>query len=155
MGYKFLPQFALPKKQREFDLQLYSIENIENQLEYRDSALKALNESDLILIHRGRESFWDEFEPKLKELGKVVPIVCLGYDPSYWLLSTAPANVVATANTYLTYGGEDNARNMLLYLCKELLNIDVTCDPPHQMPWEGLYHPDAPNYFENIQEYLK
>jgi cobaltochelatase CobN len=64
-------------------------------------------------------------------------------------------NVVVTANTYLTYGGEDNVRNMLLYLCKELLNTDTDCEPPQQMPWEGLYHPDAPSHFQNIHEYLK
>ncbi|MDD2835758.1 MAG: cobaltochelatase subunit CobN [Methanothrix sp.] len=96
-----------------------------------------------------------EFEPKLKELRKRVPVVCLGYDSSYWMLSSAPMNVVVTANTYLTYGGENNVRNMFLYLCKELLNTDTDYDPPQQMPWEGLYHPDAPSHFQNIHEYLK
>jgi hypothetical protein len=44
-------------------------------------------------------------EPRLKELGDIKPIVCLGYDQAYWMLSTAPANVVVTANAYLTHGG--------------------------------------------------
>jgi len=88
-------------------------------------------------------------------MGKRKPIVCLGYDPAYWMLSTAPVRVVVTANAYLTQGGEDNISNMFLYLCRELLNMDVAALPPCPMPWEGAYHPDAPRHFDDVQKYLE
>ncbi len=155
IGNSYIPILAKAKKRLDLDLKLYSNQRIADQPSYLDEALQSCTQSDLIFMHRGSEPLWDEVEPKLKEMGMSVPIVCLGYDPSYWLLSTAPSKVVATASAYLTYGGEDNICNMLLYLEKELLNVDAVFEPPSPLPWEGAYHPDAPRHFENVLDYLR
>ena len=155
VGSSYIPLIVRANKRLGFDLKLFSTKRIEDQPSRLEDALKSCQESDLIFMNRGGEVIWEEMEPRLKEIGKQVPIVCLGHDPSYWLLSTVPARIVATANTYLTYGGEDNLRNVLLYLCRELLHTDVAYEPPCPLPWEGIYHPDAPHHFQNIAEYLK
>jgi len=155
VGNPYLPIISRAGKQLSFDLQLYSTQRLEENQDKIAEALKSCQDSDLIFIHRGGDGIWDEIEPRLKELGKNKPIVCLGYDQAYWMLSTAPAKVVVTANAYLTHGGEDNMRNMLLYLCRELLHMDVAALPPCPMPWEGAYHPDAPRHFDDVQKYLE
>jgi len=155
VGNSYLPIIAKAKKRLGFDLALYSTQRLDDQPGRLEEALESSAESDLIFIHRGSDPIWDEIEPKMKEIGESTPIVCLGYDPSYWLLSTAPAEVVITANAYLTYGGEGNVCNMFLYLCKELLDVDCAFDPPIPLPWEGAYHPNAPRTFESIGQYLE
>ena len=155
VGNSYLPIIAKANKRLGFDARLYSNQRILDQPEKLDEALKSMKESDLIFIHRGGEALWDELEPKIKEIGVAIPVLCLGYDPSYWLLSTASAGVVATANAYLTYGGIDNVCNMFLYLCKEMLHMDVACESPQPLPWEGAYHPKAPHSFKSIDEYLE
>jgi cobaltochelatase CobN len=155
VGNSYIPILAKANKSLGFDMALYSTQRLDDQPGRLEDALKSASESDLIFVHRGSEAVWDEIEPRLKEIGRRTPIVCLGYDPSYWLLSTASAEVVVTANAYLTYGGEDNVCNMLLYLCKELLHMDTTFEPPLPLPWEGAYHPDAPHHFDDVQKYLE
>ncbi|MDD2835754.1 MAG: cobaltochelatase subunit CobN, partial [Methanothrix sp.] len=155
VGNSYLQIIAKSCKRLGLDLRLFSTQRLNDQPGLIDEAIKAMEQSDLIFTHRGSEALWDEIEPKMSEIKKHTPTVCLGYDQSYWLNSNAPAKVVVTANAYLTYGGEDNISNMLLYLCRELLHMDVTAKPPTPMPWEGAYHPDAPHNFENLEDYLK
>ncbi|NPV61598.1 MAG: cobaltochelatase subunit CobN [Methanotrichaceae archaeon] len=155
VGNSYIPIIAKANKRLGYDLALYSTQRLDDQPERLDDALKSCAESDLIFVHRGGDAIWDEIGPKLEEIGKHTPILCLGYDPSYWLLSTAPAEVVIKANAYLTYGGEANVCNMFLYLCKEQLHMDTAFEPPIPLPWEGAYHPDAPNHFNNVEKYLE
>lgn len=155
VGNSYLQIISKACKSLGFDLRLFSTQRLNDQPEMIDDAIKAMEQSDLIFTHRGSEALWDEIEPKMSEIKKRTPTVCLGYDQSYWLNSSAPARVVVTANAYLTYGGEDNISNMLLYLCRELLSMDVTAKPPTPMPWEGAYHPDAPSHFNSVEDYLK
>src|SRR5690606_20120840 len=106
VGNSYQPIIAKATKSLGFELALYSIQRLDDQPGRLEVALESCAESDLIFIHRGSDPIWDEIGPKMKEIGESTAIVCLGYDPSYWLLSTAPAEVVVTANAYLTYGGE-------------------------------------------------
>ncbi len=93
-------------------------------------------------------------ERKIEEIGKKVSFVCLGYDQAHWTLSNVKAEIVLTCNAYMTFNGEENLRNLLAYLAKEVLGVDVSYEAPKPMPWEGLYHPDAPRYYTGIEEYL-
>ena len=155
VGNSYLPIMAQAARRLAFDLQLYSTQRLIDQPSRVDEAIKSCRDCDLIFIHRSSDAIWDEMEPSLKEIAKEKPLVCLGYDQAYWMLSTAPARVVVTANTYLTFGGEDNICNMLLYLTKEMLGADSSFASPCPMPWEGAYHPDADRHFESIDDYLK
>lgn len=135
-------------------LKTYSSRKLEEEPERIETILRGAAEADIIFLYRSSENFWETIEKRLQEIGKKVPIVCLGHDPSYWMLSTVKPEVVAKAYSYLVINGEENFTNMLRYIAREVGGIDVEVGEPKPVPWEGLYHPDAPNIFSTISEYL-
>lgn len=155
MWNSYVPMLAKANGKIGFDLKIFSARTLEENPGKIEEALKSLEEAELILLYRTNDLFWEGIEKRLKELGKRILIVCLGNDPSLWMLSTVKPGILATAYSYLVINGEENFKNMLLYLGKEVLGMDLKPEPPKQVAWEGLYHPDAPAYFESIKEYLK
>jgi len=103
----------------------------------------------VILLYHTANFFWEELEQRLEYIKGKIPIVCLGYDPSNWVFST-----VDPCYNYITYNGEENLVNLLRYIGKEVVGLDLEAEPPAQVPWEGLYHPDAPGQFPDITEYI-
>jgi cobaltochelatase CobN len=155
MWNSYVPMLAKANVRTGLDMKIFSARTLEENPAKIEEALKSFEKADLILLYRTNDLFWEGIEKKLKELGKKTPIVCLGNDPSLWMLSTVKPEIVATAYSYIVINGEENFKNMLLYLGKEVLGMDLMPEPPKQVAWEGLYHPDAPKYFENITSYLK
>lgn len=137
------------------DVKIYSSRRLEEEPEKMEAALKEAETADAILLYRSTESVWEMLEKRLQEIGKKVPIVCVGHDPSYWALSTVRAEIVATVFSYITYNGEENFTNMLRYIACKVCGKDIEAPLPKPIPWEGLYHPDAPENFTNVEEYLK
>ena len=137
------------------DVMIYSSRRLEEEPEKIDSVLEEASSADAILLYRSTESVWEMMEKRLQEIGKNVPIVCVGHDPSYWALSTVRAEIVATVYSYITYNGEENFTNMLKYIARKVCGKDIEAPLPKPIPWEGLYHPDAPESFNNVEEYLK
>lgn len=137
------------------DVMIYSSRRIEEEPEKMESALKEAKTADAILLYRSTESVWEMMEKRFQEIGKDVPIVCVGHDPSYWSLSTVRAEIVAAVYSYITYNGEENFTNMLKFVAREVSGKDIEAPPPRAVPWEGLYHPNAPESFSNIGDYLK
>jgi cobaltochelatase CobN len=136
------------------DVGIYSSRRIEEEPEKMESALKEAETADAILLYRSTESIWEMMEKRLTEIGKDVPIVCVGHDPSYWALSTVKTEIVVNVYTYITYNGEENFSAMLRYIAWKVCGMDIEAPPPQPIPWEGLYHPDAPDIFSNVEEYL-
>lgn len=155
MWNSYVPMLIKANQSVGFELYVFSSKNMEENPDTVEKAMQAFEEADLILLYRTSDLFWDGIEPKLKELGKRIPIVCAGYDPSYWMLSTVKPGIVANSHSYLTINGEENLKNLLLYLGKEVLGLNLKAEPPKQVAWEGLYHPDAPKNFENIGDYME
>lgn len=137
------------------DVNVYSSRRLEEEPEQIDAALKQAESADAILLYRSTESVWEMIEKRLIEIGRKIPIICVGHDPSYWALSTVKPEIVATVHTYITYNGEENFTNMLRYVAREICEINIEAPPPKLIPWEGIYHPDAPDIFNDIEEYLK
>lgn len=155
MWASHLPVLIRSAKQLDFlELKVFSSRTLTDDSIKIEGALKELDKVGMILLYRTSEAFWDEIEGRLKEIGKKVPIICVGHDPSYWVLSTVNMEIVATCHNYITIGGEENFTNMLRYLSNQVLGIEIAFDPPRPVPWEGLYHPDAPRHFTDIDEYL-
>jgi cobaltochelatase CobN len=131
----------------------FSTRELEEHPEQIESIIKILGQQDIILLYRSSETVWSQIEDSLKNTGKEVPIVCLGHDPVYWSLSSAPMSTVAKAYSYIVNNGVENIANLLKYLCRELKQFSTEVPEPLEMPWQGLYHPDAPSYFENAEQY--
>jgi len=121
------------------------------QKEVASQSREFLSDAEVILLHPSHEGPWDEIA---EILDGSVPIVSFGRDPSDWSISNVSLETVATVNQYIVYGGLKNAENMLKYLGKELLGLDFRYDPPEERLWQGIYHPEAPEAFESVEEYL-
>lgn len=133
----------------------YSSKALEQEPEQLDAALQEAAEADILFLYRSSEAFWESIEERLKDLGKKIPIVCLGHDPSYWTLSTVRPEIVANINSYIIINGEENFTSMLRYIAREVGGLDIEAAEPKPVPWEGLYHPAARNYFTDIDKYLE
>ncbi|MFP4475646.1 MAG: cobaltochelatase subunit CobN [Desulfatibacillaceae bacterium] len=135
------------------ELVMHSSKTLENEPERLDEALADLERADVVLLYRSASGFWDSMEDRLVEIGKKVPVVCTGYDPSLWGLSTFPAEVVQQAYNYISYGGLDNFRNLLRFVAGLVAPDTGPAAAPAEMPWQGLYHPEAPGHFDGVAAY--
>lgn len=138
-----------------FELTAYSTRTLEDEPEKIGEVLKSFDEADVILLYHTDNILWEELDTSIEELDGRIPVVCLGHVPSHWELSTVKPGIIATCYSYITYNGEVNFANLLRYIGKEVLGYDLAVEPPVKVAWEGLYHPDAPYQFKNIDEYLK
>lgn len=135
------------------DLSVYSTRFLEEGQEDLAGALEDLARSDLIFFYRSTgEMIWEELEAEAKKTGK--PLVCAAHDPALWVSSTVGPEVVAKCHTYMVYGGVENFAQMLRYLAAEILGEQVSYKEPAAYPWEGIYHPDAPDCFSSVEDYL-
>ncbi|MDH7576545.1 MAG: cobaltochelatase subunit CobN [Bacillota bacterium] len=57
-------------------------------------------------------------------------------------LSSLPAEEYRLVCSYVSYGGEANFRNLLLWAANRFLSKAPPVEEPKPLPWEGLYHPD-------------
>ena len=71
-------------------------------------------------------------------------IVAVPLDGSTGLqtLNTVPDRIVDRVREYVECGGERNLEHALRYLAREVLGEDLDYEPPEELPWDGLYHPD-------------
>lgn len=119
-----------------------------------EQALKELKSADLAFFYRSTEGFWDAIEKELSgDLN--VPVVCIGHDPSLWTLSSTQLDVAATCYDYFTLGGQKNYTNMLRFMGAKVLGLEISFEPPEQVPWEGFYHPRTKAaHFDELRDYL-
>lgn len=144
------------KKIDWIELKLFSSRTLDSDPSKYEEALQDLKEADLILLYRSSEHFWEIIERELEEIGQIVPIICVSHDPSFWEFSTVDTSIVQRCYDYITIGGEENFARMLCYLAHEVLNLDVAVEPPGEVPWEGIYHPQAlVPCFPTIEEYTE
>ncbi len=136
------------------EFKIFSSKFLEKDLKRLDEILYELESSDLIFLYRSSDKFWDEIENRLKEIGKKIPLVCIGHDLNYFALSTVSFDICTKCQRYVIYGGEENFLNMLKFLANVVLKKDIDFCEPKKMPWEGIYHPRAKTYFSSLEEYL-
>jgi len=154
MWRSHLPMLVRAGKNLDFlKLYAYSSRALSEAPEKVDEVLKVLAECDVILLYRSTEEFWERVEKRLEDIGKKVPIVCIGHDPSYWMLSTVRPEIVLSVNSYITINGEENFANMLCYMAKEVCGLEIKAEEPKPVLWEGLYHPEADGIFSTVDEY--
>lgn len=133
---------------------VYSSKKLEEAPERLDAVLEEASRADLIFLYRANESFWETIEGRLRELRDRIPVVCAGYDPTQWALSTVKPEVVAKVMSYIAINGKRNFISMLQYVAREAGGLDFEVAEPEPILWEGVYHPDAPDVFASVEEYL-
>ena len=134
-------------------VKVYSARFLNEGKEDMAAAQADMEQADLIFFYRSTsETIWDELEETVKKLGK--PVVCVAYDPTLWALSTVGLEMLSRCQSYVVQGGEENFARMLRYLAAELLGEQLEYAEPVIFPWEGIYHPNHPECFETVEDYL-
>ncbi len=154
MWNSYIPTLKKAVRELGYDVRVYSARKLEEDPGLLKAAEADMEWCDMLLLYRTKDLFWEGLEHKVMGIRAKTPVVCMGHDPSYWLLSTVGPDVIAVAQSYLTINGLDNMKNMLRFLANKVLKEPVPYDPPSDMPWDGIFHPDAPSYFNNMSDYL-
>ncbi|MBW2635924.1 MAG: cobaltochelatase subunit CobN [Deltaproteobacteria bacterium] len=146
-----IPLIAQACNELDIELHAWSIQDIEDDSK-RDDCISSFKHADVILLRPSNNGVWDEI---IEGLNSDIPIISFGYDSTFWEVSNVPLKIVVTVNAYYAYGGLENITNMLKYIGKEVLGAEYDPEPPAETMWQGIYHPDAEQAFENIGEYLE
>lgn len=143
------------KNIKDLSLKVYSARVLDAEPERLEEVFKDMEEAEIIFLYRSNEAVWEEIEKRIKSEQTKAKVVCLGHDPSYWMLSNVEPELLSKAYSYLVINGEKNVTNMFRFLVNKLLDNDISYEEPEQISWEGLYHPDADRIFTNVDEYLE
>lgn len=55
---------------------------------------------------------------------------------------------------YWTFPSVVNLKRLLAYLGARFLSVRLPVEPPIEYPTAGFYHPDAPHFFDTVEDYL-
>ena len=146
-----LPLLLEGAKEVGLDLEAWSSSQLIGPEEI-EKCIESLNRAQLILLHPSSDACWDEI---IAALNPQTPVISFGRDPSHWSLSTVPLEVTTTVNKYVLFGGPENYKNMLKYACRQALALELDYEPPHELLWQGLYHPRHEAPFSSLEEYQK
>ena len=119
-----------------------------------ERCLEIMRSATALFVFRTTDALWDQLDEGIRLIGKTVPVVCVSYDPAAWALSSVSVETAQTAYRYLTYGGAENLGNLFRFL--DALPDAAAVPEPVPVPWEGLWHPDAPvRAFATVRGYLE
>ena len=141
-------------KDLNIELTVFPLGDLDNGGANLTQILDSIRAADVVLLYQTSDMIWDKINKELQHLGKSVPVISLGPDPSFWIHSSVRPEIVAACQTYLLNSGDENIKNLLCYIKKEIFHEDIPVASPIEMPWEGIYHPDAPRTFSRLEDYL-
>ncbi|OAG28768.1 cobaltochelatase subunit CobN [Thermodesulfatator autotrophicus] len=147
------PLMRVSREEGLFTLKMWATKRLEEP-DTLEEFIAAAKEADLVLLYATSDGFWEELASQLQERLPYVPVIWSGFESSFWERSLGGIETGATVYRYLLYGGEENLKNLLRYLAREGLGISVDYALPKELPWMGIYHPQAPGYFESLKDYL-
>ncbi len=136
------------------DIEVFSSKSLENDKEVLKRAISSMKDSDVLFFYRASEGFWEEIDKVLPSLSSK-KVVCLGYDTNVWKASNVEPEILKICYEFIIYGGDENFKNLILFLAKELCGLSCNYQTPKKLPWDGIYHPDAKGHFETIESYLE
>jgi len=139
--------------QKLLDITVFSSKSLENDSSLLETALSSMEDADLLFFYRASEGIWEEIDKRLKDFSNK-KIISLGYDQAVWKESNVEPEILKTCYEFIVYGGDENFKNLLFFLAKEVLGLSCSYKSPEKLPWDGIYHPDAKDHFETIDSYL-
>ncbi|MDR1872752.1 MAG: cobaltochelatase subunit CobN [Deltaproteobacteria bacterium] len=150
----YYPALAEAALGQEDKVHIFTSKSLENPLVAAEAA-KEMEAANVVLVIKTIDQVWERLEPLILKARAKVPVVSVGYDPSFWSLSSTTIEEAQRAYQYILYGGQDNFRLLLDYL-SALAGGDVDkVLEPIPITWEGLWHPDSPvEGFLNLDDYL-
>ncbi|MDD4652641.1 MAG: cobalt chelatase, partial [Methanothrix sp.] len=121
-----LPLLLEAAKEIGLDMELWSASQLSSEADL-ERCLESLKRANLILLHPSSDACWDEIVPALNQ---DIPVISFGRDPSHWALANVSLEMTQMINKYVLFAGPENFKNMLKYVCKEVLGLDFKFDPP-------------------------
>jgi len=147
--------FKAAKNIKDFSVKVYSARVLDAEPQMLEEVFKDMEEAQIVFLYRSNEAIWEEIEKRIKTANIKAKVVCLGHDPSYWMLSNVEPELLSKAYSYLVINGEKNIINMFRFLVNKLSDDNISYEEPEQIPWEGLYHPEADRIFTDVEDYLE
>ncbi|MEK7878531.1 MAG: cobaltochelatase subunit CobN, partial [candidate division NC10 bacterium] len=118
--------------------------------EERDGLLRAAGQAGVVALRLlgGKRSMPELFEPLVRGCkARGIPLIaCPGHqewDEDLVSACSVPPAQVEAVFSYLMRGGEQNFRNLFLFLSDSYLGTSYGYAGPSALPWEGIYHPDV------------
>ncbi|MBP5083144.1 MAG: cobaltochelatase subunit CobN, partial [Methanomicrobium sp.] len=137
------------------EVSAYANRIIEENRELIEEILNKSADADVILFNRTTHSFWEELCASFKDIRDKKPVICVGYDASYWGLTSTDKQIAIDTYRYLTSNSYENFRRLLIYLDGHFGDKKYEILPPIEIAFQGIAHPQAGNtIFESLPEYL-
>jgi len=146
-----LPLLLQGARELSLDLEAWSYTQLSDLYEL-EKCLESLKKAQLVLVHPSSDPCWDEIIPAMDPM---TPAISFGRDPSQWATSNVSMEITGMVNKYILFGGPENYKNMLKYVCQKALGMDYDPLPPEELLWQGLYHPRSKIAFPTMEEYLE
>lgn len=67
---------------------------------------------------------------------------------------TSNATEINELYEYWDNGGVTNTERLIQYMCVKFLSVDEPILPPVPMPSNAVYHPDIPEFYSNVSEFI-
>lgn len=115
----------------------------------------ALQNATIIFVETGVSGFGSDLEHMILERAQSIPVVFLGPQKPLCEYPVLSETAQEQCNRYFSYGGKENLQNLIRYVKKTSFGTNNEIAPPSKIPRQGIYHPDAPNVFENSDEYRR
>ena len=154
MWSSYLPLLNEAAQALGVDLSAYSTKQIKREPGLVSRIAVEIEHADLVLLYRTSDEFWEELEQTVLTVKDRMPVVVVGPEPSFSVLSNVNPEIVATVYTYILFGGAGNMRNMLGYLLSLLFGEKAVFEAPEPLPWEGIHHPAIPGVFPTTADFL-
>lgn len=124
-----------------FELKAYSTKQLNLEARWIEQVRRDIRSADLVLLYRTADPFWEYVDDEIGSLGRRIPVVAVGADPSSWQISSVIPEIVGAVHRYILYNGVQNFEEMLKYLASSIFSRDVSFKTPRETAWEGIYHP--------------
>lgn len=116
--------------------------------------MEILPNAEIIIIESGICSNCKEIENEIRHLAETVPVIILGNTDVPFPESSVNNEQQTICNRYFHYGGEENLKNLILYI-NNWWNLSDAIPLPQLMPRQGIYHPGSEIYFPSVDEYYQ
>ena len=154
MWSNYLPLIKEAADVLGISLSSFSTKQLNTAPDLLDQVKSSLRSADCILLYWTNDAYWDELEVEIRALRDRIPVVVVGSDPSFWALSSVAPETVATVYRYVLYNGRDNLTNMLRFLIHSIFEQNIDYAEPEEIPWQGIYHPEGSEVFQETESYL-
>jgi len=115
----------------------------------------AIMDADIIVYYKSNQPFWDQMDEIASKYSSDKKIICVGSDPTYWAMTNIDHDVAIEVYRYLMNNGQENCDRLMRYLDNRLMGSNCIVEPPLDIPWQGIIHPDAEGrVFSTTEEYL-